>query len=48
MESQSKEIAVLRRHVQEWENRNNECSKKWGQLLNENLAKEEKARGYKL
>jgi hypothetical protein len=48
VEQQTSDLSNCRRQIIEYENRNNECTKKWTSLLKENLEKEDKIKGLKL
>jgi DNA repair exonuclease SbcCD ATPase subunit len=48
LEQQAKELANAKKHLQEYENRNEECKRKWNQLIKENINKEEKVKGLTL
>ncbi|KAL4430235.1 hypothetical protein ABPG74_014794 [Tetrahymena malaccensis] len=48
LEHQAKELAACKKQVLEYENRNNECSRRWTSLLQENSDKDDKIKGLKL
>ncbi|CAD8167258.1 unnamed protein product [Paramecium pentaurelia] len=47
LEQNSRELTQLKKQLIEWESRDNECSRKWTQLLQDNARKEEQIRALK-
>ncbi|CAD8165571.1 unnamed protein product [Paramecium octaurelia] len=47
LEQNSRELTQLKKQLIEWEGRDNECSRKWTQLLQDNARKEEQIRALK-
>ena len=48
LEEQSKELSLVKRQLIEYENRNNNCQRKWKDLYEENIRKDEHLKGLKL
>ncbi|KRX06110.1 SMAD/FHA domain [Pseudocohnilembus persalinus] len=48
VEQQTKQLQICKKQIQEYENRQNTCQKKWTNLLQENIEKEERIKGLKI